>query len=103
MKLLEEKGCDRLFFDSLIRRDDLEIVRDRLDEYLQRSLESPNIREDLKAFVEALGDESEPIEEVIRCIEKSEHAGFIYDICKHLIMNPTSKTNAVYIYGQKTG
>ena len=38
LKLLEEKGCDKLFLDCLIKKDELEMVRDRLDEYLQRQL-----------------------------------------------------------------
>ena len=99
LRYLDEQGCDRIFFDSLIRRDDLELVRDRLDEYLQKTMENPNIREDLQIYVNELGDDKDSIEEVLRVFEQTEHRPFIWDICKHLVLNPSTKTNSVFIYG----
>ena len=99
LKLLEEKGADRIFLEVLIETDRFETLRDRLDEYLQKSLEMPNIREDLQAFVEKLGQERPTVEDAKAKIANTEHSGFIHDICKFLILNPENKTNCVIIYG----
>ena len=85
--------------ESLIERDRFETLRDRLDEYLQKDLEMPNIREDLKTYVDKLEDQSWSIDDIKIKIDQTEHKGFIHDICKYLILNPSNKTNCVIIYG----
>ena len=79
--------------------DKFESLRERLDDYLSKELELPNIREDLKIFVEGLGDHGWSIDYIKGLIDLTEHKDLIYDICKFLIMDPENKTNCVVIYG----
>jgi len=99
LKYLEEKGADRIFLESLVERDRFETLKERLDDYLQKDLEMPNIREDLKTYVSELEDQDWSIDLIKKKIAMTEHKGFIEDICRYLILNPSNKTNCCIIYG----
>ena len=51
------------------------------------------------AFVERLENVSERTEKIIDLLENTEHAGFIREICQHLIIDSESKYNCVIIHG----
>ena len=99
LQYLDEMGASRAFLDTLMERDRFETMRERLDEFLQRKLEQPDRRGDLRDYVNELGDHGQSFEDIKQLIDKTEHKGFIWDICQHLIMNPDTKTNCVMIYG----
>ena len=98
-KYMDDKGADRLFFEGLMRKSDFESMREHLDDYMDAQLELPDIREDLKAYVAKLKPQSKSLEEIVKNFEATEHASFVLDICKYLILSPQNKTNCVVIHG----
>ena len=55
-KMLDEANAERLFFEALRNKSDFEGMRDTLDEYLQHDQVLPDAREDLRAYVDKIGD-----------------------------------------------
>ena len=98
-KFLDDKGADRLFFEGLMNQSDFEKMREHLDEYMESQQELPDIREDLNKYVSSLENQTKSVEEIIELFEKTEHTGFITDICKYLILSPQNKTNCILIHG----
>jgi hypothetical protein len=74
-------------------------MREHLDEYMEAQQELLNIKEDLDAYVAKLNPQFKKLEVIVKLFEDTEHAAFILDICKYLILSPQNKTNCVLIHG----
>ena len=74
-------------------------MTEQLDEFLESQQELPDIKEDLDKYVESLGMGAPLLEDAITRIEATEHAAFIKEICKYLILKEEDKVNAVMVYG----
>ena len=97
--MLDDANAERLFFEAITKRSEFESMKESLDEYMQNLQEKPDTRADLKAFVEKLADYPKSVAQIVAEIGATEHAAFIKDICKYLILSPENKTNTVFIYG----
>ena len=59
----------------------------------------PDIREDLNTYVSSIKDGQKSTDEIVSLFEATEHAHFIKDICRYLILSPENKANCVLIHG----
>ena len=84
--LLKDEGAHTLFYKALMQRDNFEKMAEHLDDYFHAQQENPDILKDLANHVKELDPQERCLEEIIECIEATEHAGFIKDICKFLIL-----------------
>ena len=98
-RLLEDAKAERLFMEAATRRSDFDGIKESLDEYMQNLQEKPDTRADLKAYIETIVDYPKSVQQIVAEMEKTEHAAFIKDICKFLILSPENKTNTIFMYG----
>ena len=97
--LLKEKGAKELFFKATWWRDDFDKMAEHLDDHFESQQEVPDLRKDLDEYCDNITRETLPLDNIIYIMENTEHAKFIQDICKYLIIRLEDKCNAVLIHG----
>jgi hypothetical protein len=98
-KMLDDHQAEKLFLQALMKRDDFDKIAEALDEYLQTQQVMPDTRADLDEYVNKNCQADPDLEVIIDLFESTEHAKFVQDVCRYLILRQESKTNSILIWG----